>query len=121
MVVISDTLTVGPISQALTAEATPSGEAGQALEGARHEEAQDAQRDLNRHRDAAREKDEGRGWRCRIPDGQGVLAAGMHEEGDAERRRKFQGRSEPRAVLMRKSFAIMLVLSHSRGRSPCSR
>jgi NAD(P)H-dependent FMN reductase len=32
MVVISDTLTVGPISQALTAEATPSGEAGQALE-----------------------------------------------------------------------------------------
>src|SRR5947207_7933390 len=30
MVVISDTLTVGPISQALTAEATPSGEAGQA-------------------------------------------------------------------------------------------
>jgi NAD(P)H-dependent FMN reductase len=32
MVVISDTLTVGPISQALTAAATPSGEAGQALE-----------------------------------------------------------------------------------------
>src|SRR6267378_2821804 len=32
MVVISDTLTVGPISQALTAEATPWGEAGQALE-----------------------------------------------------------------------------------------
>jgi NAD(P)H-dependent FMN reductase len=32
MVVISDTLTVGPISQALTAGATPSGEAGQALE-----------------------------------------------------------------------------------------
>jgi NAD(P)H-dependent FMN reductase len=32
MVVISDTLTVGPISQALTAEATPAGEAGQALE-----------------------------------------------------------------------------------------
>lgn len=32
MVVISDTLTVGPISQALTAEATPSGEAGRALE-----------------------------------------------------------------------------------------
>jgi NAD(P)H-dependent FMN reductase len=32
MIVISDTLTVGPISQALTADATSSGEAGQALE-----------------------------------------------------------------------------------------